>query len=101
MTHRKNVWRAKHDNGWIYFIVRAASTDNPCVDIRAASSNHIRYKAEVLTDIGEATWSILKKSKRNIEFESNNVKICCKHFFMQQYTHLYHILTMPVNLTIQ
>lgn len=63
MTRGKNVWRAKHDNGQIYFVVSVASRDDPSADIPAASSIHIRYKAEVLTYVGEATWSILKKWK--------------------------------------
>lgn len=59
MTHGKNVWRAKHDNGPIYSVLSVASRDDPSVDIPAASSNHIRYKAKVLTDIREGTWSVL------------------------------------------
>lgn len=49
MTHGKNVRRARHDNGQIHFLVSVASIDDPNADIPAASSNHIRYNAEVLT----------------------------------------------------
>lgn len=49
MTHGKNVWRAKHDNRQIYFVLRVTLRDDLGADIPAASSNHISYKAEVLT----------------------------------------------------
>lgn len=79
MTLGKIVWRAKHDNGQIYFVVNVALRDDPSADIAAASSNYIRYKAEVQTGIAEALGRNVNVKKDLLE--SNHVKI---HMYFEQ-----------------
>lgn len=73
MTRGKNVWRAKHDNGQIHFVVRVASRKRS--QCRQASSNHISYDAVVHTDIGEATWNIVKKCESQVRFGLSSVEM--------------------------
>lgn len=77
MTRGKNVWRAKHDNGQIHFVVTVASRKrSQCRhSCNAASSNHIRYDAVVHTDVGEATWNIVKKCESQVRFGLSSVEM--------------------------